>query len=152
MRRLASAFYNPPTYPHPQTGYPWICLPASDQDQVCQAPGLYIYFSNTPQPYPPRLVGFPVEQPVYYIGKSINDIRNFSKIVSSLMVCYMRFPCNDENSDSRPSFSEVALLTMGEKTYFNVALKPSTLINIHIKCINKKILKDTYYVYFKVYL
>ncbi|KAN0000196.1 hypothetical protein ACTFIZ_000653 [Dictyostelium cf. discoideum] len=120
MRRLASAFYYPPTYPHPQTGYPWVCLPASD-DQVCKAPGLYIYFSNTPRPYPPRLVSYPVERPVYYIGKSINDIKkrvnyhnknDFSKLVSGLMVCYMRFPCNDERSDSRPSFSEVAMLTI----------------------------------------
>ncbi|KAM9977904.1 hypothetical protein ACTFIR_011781 [Dictyostelium discoideum] len=121
MRRLASTFYDPPTYPHPQTGYPWVCLPASDKNQICRAPGIYIYFSNTPQPYPPRLVSHPVEQPVYYIGKSINDIRQraefhnnyaFAHIVSNLMVCYMRFPCNNELSDSRPSFSEVALLTM----------------------------------------
>ncbi|KAM9941527.1 hypothetical protein ACTFIT_008083 [Dictyostelium discoideum] len=35
-----------------------------------------------------------------------------SKLVSGLMVCYMRFPCNNERSDSRPSFSEVAMLTM----------------------------------------
>ncbi|KAM9957587.1 hypothetical protein ACTFIW_012552 [Dictyostelium discoideum] len=120
-RRLASTFYDPPTYPHPQTGYPWVCLPASDKNQICRAPGIYIYFSNTPQPYPPRLVSHPVVQPVYYIGKSNDDIKkrvgfhnkdHFAHMVQNLMVCYMRFPCNNERSDSRPSFSKVALLTM----------------------------------------
>ncbi|EAL73094.1 hypothetical protein DDB_G0269010 [Dictyostelium discoideum AX4] len=43
---------------------------------------------------------------------STSIIKKNSKLVSGLMVCYMRFPCNNERSDSRPSFSEVAMLTM----------------------------------------
>ncbi|KAM9989380.1 hypothetical protein ACTFIY_005418 [Dictyostelium cf. discoideum] len=121
MRRLVSAFYDPPTESHPQTGYPWVCLPARDKNQICQAPGIFIYFLNTPRPYPPRLVYHPVKQPVYWIGKSINDFRSraeihneddFTHLLNTLIVCYMKFPCNDESYDSRPSFSEVTLLTM----------------------------------------
>ncbi|KAM9959781.1 hypothetical protein ACTFIR_000880 [Dictyostelium discoideum] len=124
MRRLASSLYNPPTYPHPQTGYPWVCHPLKNKiDQICDEPGVYIFFSTIPQPYPPRLVSRPIRKPVYWIGKSINSIRDrvkvhsvtdFKKLVPNIVVCYMRFPCDNDikKSDQRVTHVEALLLTM----------------------------------------
>ncbi|KAN0003755.1 hypothetical protein ACTFIZ_009903 [Dictyostelium cf. discoideum] len=70
MRRLASSLYNPPTYPHPQTGI---------RDRV-----------------------------------KVHSETDFKKLVPNIVVCYMRFPCDDDiqKSDQRVTHVEALLLTM----------------------------------------
>ncbi|KAM9988640.1 hypothetical protein ACTFIZ_003763 [Dictyostelium cf. discoideum] len=87
MRRLASSLYSLPTYPHPQTGYPWVCHPLKNKiDQTCEKPDRVRFHSD-------------------------ND---FKKLVPNIVVCYMRFPCDDDiqKSDQRVTHVEALLLTM----------------------------------------
>ncbi|KAK5574499.1 hypothetical protein RB653_009752 [Dictyostelium firmibasis] len=121
QKRLA-AFYPPPTHPHTQTGYPWICrqfLIGDDEVPHCSSnkcPGIYLFFLSEPYEFPEN--SGKKSYLLDYIGKSdVNMYSRFDKHKKGkyprdpgAILCAMKLPCTNGDHNYQAYDIEASLL------------------------------------------